>query len=114
MLNGKHDNYRTFEAICKEYGSHVRIDAMPQDCQVAKTLLDADYRMKLIGRGKVKLPIKDFKSVDQIKIEKIKATYKTSEDANEEITNNRYWFTPEDATYSYDKDGSGSYIESCP
>ena len=111
MSDGEHDNYRTFEAICKEYGSHVRIDAMPQDCQAAKTLLDADYRMKLIGRGKVKLPIKNFKSVDQILIEGVKA----GEDMKEGITNSRYWFTLADAAYSFsDRDSSGSYIESCP
>jgi hypothetical protein len=36
----------------------VRVDGMPRNTRLAKVLVDADYRMKQVGQGSVKLPIR--------------------------------------------------------
>ena len=45
-----------FAEICKS-PQVVRVEGMPRNCRIAKVLIDADYRMKMVAQGSVILPI---------------------------------------------------------
>jgi hypothetical protein len=48
----------TYGQVCRtEVGGVTRVQGVPHNCQIAKTLLDADFGMKLVGWGAAKLKI---------------------------------------------------------
>lgn len=81
---------RQFEEICRR-PQIVRVEGMPRHSRVAKVLVDADYRMKLVGQGQVTLPIPSpFPSSFAGRIE----LYKQDAMAGRRTpaSNTRYWF----------------------
>jgi len=105
MRTGTQDNFRRYDALCRELENYSRIEGMPQDCQVAKTLLDADYRMKLVSVGAVKLPIKNpFKSQHDLQLDTIKAGIAATGNNGFYYFGDRNWFEPGRTSYIKDKD----------
>jgi hypothetical protein len=110
----KQDNYRSYFAVCKKLFNYPSIDGMPKDWQTAKTLLDADYCMKLVVLGMAKLPIKDFKSTIELQNERYIAAIKATNDYPKELASeaSRFWFLPSDPIFI--TTASESFIESAP
>jgi hypothetical protein len=52
-------DFRVHDAICNELANFTRVDGLPRDCQLSKTLLDADYQMKRVGEGVAKFAIRN-------------------------------------------------------
>jgi hypothetical protein len=81
---------RQFDLICRR-PQVVRVEGMPRHSRLAKVLVDADYRMKLVGQGQVELPIASpFQSSFAGRIER----YRQDSDAGvtSKPYNTRYWF----------------------
>jgi hypothetical protein len=114
LANGNKDNFRSYDAVCKELMNYPTIYGMPQKCQAAKTLLDADYRMKLVASGEVKLPIKNFKSTIDFETDMYSAAIKATNvwPDNIPVSTIRNWFTAGEIHYLPDEgpDGKSSFI----
>jgi hypothetical protein len=110
MKNGKRDNFRRYDALCREYSNYSRVEGMPPDSQVAKTLLDADYRMKLVSWGGATLPIKGhFKSVFELQLDVIRAAIADTGVNGRHYFSNRNWFEP--GRISYLKDEESVFLD---
>jgi hypothetical protein len=79
-----------FRQICAT-PQPVRIEGMPRNTRVAKTLVDADYRMKQVGQGTVSLPIRSgFPSHYEVRLQK----WKEAVDHRQKFDgfHTRFWF----------------------
>jgi hypothetical protein len=87
---------RRYEEACRR--SHwmtVRVDGMPRHTRVAKLLVDADYRMKLVSQGLVTLPISlPFPGDFEARVRDWKATLAAGREPDGSGWTCRYWFTP--------------------
>jgi hypothetical protein len=78
----------------------VRVEGMPRDTRVAKILVDADYRMKQVSQGSIKLPINSpFQSDFEARTASLRAEDEAGGNGKHPGTNTRYWFQP--GTFSY-------------
>jgi hypothetical protein len=79
-----------FREICAT-PQPVRIEGMPRNTRVAKTLVDADYRMKMVGQGTVSLPIRSgFPSHWEVRLQKWKEA--VDQHRTLEGSHTRFWF----------------------
>jgi hypothetical protein len=86
------DGKRRQEEVCRSPQT-VRVEGMPRHCRVAKVLVDADYRMKLVGQGQVTLPIAS--AFPAAFNERVKLWKKQDEEGiKSHGFHTRYWFQP--------------------
>jgi len=82
----------------------VRIEGMPRHTRLAKVLVDADYRMKMVAQGTVVLPISSpFPAADKVRYAKWREDA-LAERPIEGAHNTRYWFEAGRFSYQYDAD----------
>lgn len=83
---------RKFSQVCG-MAQTVRVDGMPRNTRVAKVLVDADYRMKMVSQGTVTLPIKSpFPSQHGAQLAEWRAAAARGQASQDHATNTRYWF----------------------
>ncbi|QFR33581.1 DUF1598 domain-containing protein [Ancylobacter sp. TS-1] len=89
----------------------VRVDGMPRHTRVAYTLVDADYRMKQVGQGTLKLPIASpFPSHHELRIQ-LSAALGDRNAAGKQPQSTRFWFTPGQFNYQISPDGETGFLE---
>jgi hypothetical protein len=82
----------------------VRVEGMPRHTRLAKVLVDADYRMKMVAQGTVELPINSpFPAADKVRSAKWREDVLAGRPVGGPH-NNRYWFEPGQFSYQYDAD----------
>src|SRR5581483_8903819 len=80
-----------FAELCKSPQT-VRVEGMPRNTRVAKVLVDADYRMKMVGQGTVTLPISSpFPSHHALQVQKWREEVDAGRKMGPHI-NTRFWF----------------------
>ncbi|MGO9547188.1 MAG: DUF1598 domain-containing protein [Rhodomicrobium sp.] len=88
----------------------VRVEGMPRDTRVAKVLIDADYRMKMVSQGIEELPIDDpFPSAFGARVEKWRRDAARGKKARG--SNTRYWFQPDVFSYQVAEDGETVFLD---
>ncbi len=81
-----------FAELCRTPQT-VRVEGMPRNTRVAKVLVDADYRMKMVSQGTVKLPISSpFPSHHAAQLAAWRAAANRGENDAVHATNTRFWF----------------------
>ncbi|WP_157195757.1 DUF1598 domain-containing protein [Bradyrhizobium sp. YR681] len=100
------DGRHSYEDVCRAPQT-VRVDGMIRASRVAALLVDADYRMKQVSQGALKLPtskpiVGDFDA--RIAIWRSQLDAKGASDLVANIT--RYWFTPGQFGYIASEDGA--------
>jgi hypothetical protein len=111
-------DYHAYEQLCAEMGLFSRVIALPQNSQLTKVLLDADWTMKAVGIGtkilKVRNPLRGRTPayVDLLrKVYSGKASPTEKEEARLVSTNpnSQLWFRP--GRMSYVRDGDSKFID---
>ncbi len=90
----------------------VRVLGVPFDCRFAKVMVDADYYMKRIANGTVKLDIDGLKSISDLDLDAQRQALisgNTSMLAGGSMS--RFWFSPAETTYEV-RDGA-TILRSC-
>lgn len=99
-----------FEKICST-PQKVRVDGMPRHTRVAYVLVDADYRMKQVGQGSMKLPIvSPFPSHHEVSIQHSLLNLKRRRDLGG-ATNTRFWFSAKSFDYQISASGDEGFLE---
>jgi len=79
---------------------NVRVTGVPFDSRFAKTMVDADYYMKRLVNGSVKLDIDGFESLSDLhaaaRREQVRGKLNPGD---HETSMNRFWFSPGETTY---------------
>lgn len=89
----------------------VRVDGMPRHTRVAYTLVDADYRMKQVGQGTMKLPLASpFPSHHELDLQ-LSAALGDRGAASRTAKSTRFWFTPGQFNYQIAPDGGTGFLE---
>lgn len=95
-----------FGELCKSPQT-VRIEGMPRDTRLAKLLVDADYRMKMVGQGTVKLPIASpFPSQHEVRIRKWRELVASG--GKMPPYNTRFWFQA--GSFNYQVTGNSDTV----
>ncbi len=95
--------------LCKSPQT-VRVEGMPRSSRVAKVLVDADYRMKMVSQGTVNLPIKSpFPSSFSERVAKWRE--EAAERTKSRRFNTRYWFQPGRFTYQASNDADTVFVD---
>lgn len=103
------DGQEKFRQICAT-PQPVRIEGMPRNTRVAKTLVDADYRMKMVGQGAVSLPIRaGFPSHWEVRVQK----WKEAVDRNRRVEgwHTRFWFQAGQFSHQASQDGDTVFLD---
>jgi len=88
----------------------VRIEGMPRNSRVAKVLVDADYRMKMVSQGIITLPISSpFESSFGVQVERWRE--EAGEGDRSRAFNTRYWFHPGRFTYEASEDADTTFLD---
>lgn len=85
--------FDSYEALCST-PQRVRVEGMPRNTRVAKALVDADYRMKRVTQGSLRLPISSPFPAD---FDARVAYWRSQEEAGlpaDKGSPTRYWFQP--------------------
>lgn len=91
---------------------NVRVMGVPFDSRFAKTMVDADYYMKRLVNGSVKLDIDGFASLSDLHVSARRERIRDRSNLSDHITSmNRFWFSPGEITYEQ-QDGAG-ILRSC-
>lgn len=78
----------------------VRVMGVPFDSRFAKTMVDADYYMKRLVNGSVKLDIEGFTSLSDLHADARRRHIRDGTNLNDHMTSmNRFWFSPGEITY---------------
>jgi hypothetical protein len=100
-----------FSEICGSPQT-VRVEGMPHNSRVAKVLIDADYRMKMVAQGTVKLPITTpFPSSFNARVARWREH--AADHQSSEMINTRYWFEPGKFSYRVSAE-SDTVLLDCP
>jgi len=90
----------------------VRVMGVPFDSQFARTMVDADYYMKRLVNGSVKLGIDGFRSLSDLHADARREQMRTHTESDEPQTSmNRFWFSPGEVTY--EQQDSAVVLRSC-
>ena len=82
----------------------VRVMGVPFDSRFARVMVEADYYMKRLTNGSVKLDIPGFVSLEEITARSIrKELAEGRELSTPPHTLNRFWFSPGECTYEQDR-----------
>lgn len=96
-------DFSVHDAICKEIANFTRVDGLPRDCQLSKTLLDADYQMKRVGLGVARLAIRNpFKGELEADVDAYNA-YPGPGRPPDRNRSGRMWFEPGRTSYLRDE-----------
>ena len=94
-------NRQLYLDICASHPMRLRVDGMPRHTRVSDVLLAADYRMKLVNNGQVKLPIPNpprgifERSADRFKLQRQRGV----QYARPDYDVNRWWFSAGEFSY---------------
>lgn len=91
---------------------NVRVMGVPFDSRFAKVMVDADFYMKRLANGTVRLDIDGFRSMTEMSLEGAQKALDSGQSVETGQTLNRFWFCPGDTTFS-DDDGV-VLLRSCP
>ena len=90
----------------------VRVDGMPRHTRVAKVLVDADFRMKLVGMGDVRLPIRDpFPSDFEARARAARYVRSAGLSTRPVYAPGRMWFEPARFTYQTSPGGETLFLD---
>jgi hypothetical protein len=90
----------------------VRVEGMPRDTRVAKVLVDADYRMKQVSQGSVKLPIPSpFPADFDARVASWRADDEAGRGGKASAFNIRYWFQPGSFSYQASADADTVFMD---
>jgi hypothetical protein len=99
-----------FRQICATPQT-VRVEGMPRNTRLAKSLVDADYRMKMVGQGSVTLPIQDgFPSHWQVRLQKWKDSVDRRQSGGHE-SHTRFWFQSGRFTHQANEEGDTIFLD---
>jgi hypothetical protein len=85
---------------------------VPFDSRFAKTMVDADYYMKRLVNGSVKLDIDGFSSLSDLHVAARRETIRGDPNPDDHLTSmNRFWFSPGEITYEQQE--SAMILRSC-
>lgn len=91
---------------------NVRVMGVPFYSRFAKTMVDADYYMKRLVNGSVKLDIAGFTSLSDLHVAAYREQVRGRIDSTEHGTSmNRFWFSPGEVTY--EAQDSAIILRSC-
>ena len=100
---------RDYAEICKAPQT-VRVEGMPRGSRVAKVLVEADYRMKMVSQGRVTLPIRSpFSSTFETSAARWRE--EAAEGMESQPVNTRYWFQPGQFSYQASADSDTVFID---
>ena len=98
-----------FRQVCAT-AQPVRIEGMPRNTRLAKVLVDADYRMKMVGQGSVRLPIQSaFPSHWEVRVQKWKAEV----DDRQKLSgwHTRFWFQAGRFSHQVNEEGDTVFLD---
>ena len=99
-----------FQQICGTPQT-VRVEGMPRNTRLAKALVDADYRMKMVGQGSVSLPIQSpFLSHWDVRVQKWKDALDRRQTAGSEW-HTRFWFQSGRFTHQANEEGDTIFLD---
>ena len=91
---------------------NVRVMGVPFDSRFAGVMVDADYYMKRLTNGSVKLDIPGFLSLSEMTANSVrKELVEGRESSMPAHTLNRFWFSPGESTY--EEEGGVTKLKSC-
>lgn len=99
-----------FQQICGTPQT-VRVEGMPRHTRLAKALVDADYRMKMVGQGSVSLPIQSpFASHWEVRVQKWKEALDRRQTAGREW-HTRFWFQSARFTHQANEEADTIFLD---
>ena len=93
--------------ICQEL-QNVRVDGLYHNTRFSKIMVEADYYMKRLVDGSVKLEIDGFKNLMEIRDEQATGS------ASKKTSMNRFWFTPGENIYIEAENGNAVFLKKSP
>lgn len=108
---GTPDGERKYRQVCSA-PMVVRVDGMPRHTELAKVLVDADFRMKLVSFGDVILPIRDpFPGASQRLFEQAFFNAKNGRPSQPQFNSNRMWFQPGSFSYQISQNRRSVFLD---
>jgi hypothetical protein len=99
-----------FRQICATPQT-VRVEGMPRNTRLAKALVDADYRMKMVGQGSVTLPIQNgFPSHWEVRLQKWKESVDRRQSGGNEW-HTRFWFQSGRFAHQANEEGDTIFLD---
>jgi hypothetical protein len=103
QIGSEPSDRQRFAAICSQPQT-VRVDGMPRHTRVSKVLVDADYRMKQVAQGHVRLPLSPaFSGTFASRLQQAREQLRSGEFSPGE-SSRRFWFQAGPFDYGYDPD----------
>jgi hypothetical protein len=100
---------RRIEEVCAS-PQKVRVDGMPRHTRVSYVLVDADYRMKQVGQGTMKLPI-DSPFPSHTEVSRTYSRIARQRGTTLGPTNTRFWFAPGRFDYQVTPAADAGFLE---
>lgn len=99
-----------YSELCK-MSQTVRVEGMPRSSRIAYALVDADYRMKMVSQGIVRLPVNP--PLRSPTIERWRAQRQAAKKGLEGPAGNkaRFWFEPGKFTYKVSYSGDTVFLD---
>ena len=89
----------------------VRVEGMPRNSRVAKVLVDADYRMKMVSQGSLTLPISSpFPGTFTVRLREWRDRIERGLDRGPGHKT-RYWFEPGRFSYQYSEEADTVFLD---